>query len=73
MKKLTVALISALALGSSVAYAADGGDRTFNLSAAHMKVAMESYAANQAQMSSSTQIANTVQAETVIPATPVQK
>lgn len=56
MKKITVLLISVLALGSSVAFAEGGGDRTFERSEAHMKLAMASHNAQNAQLATSAQV-----------------
>jgi hypothetical protein len=54
MKKVLVAVVAGMTLMAGVsAFAkdgggADGGSRTYDLSAAHTKSAMEAYAANQA-------------------------
>lgn len=56
MKKSIIAVMAILALGSSVAFAEDGGDRTFQRSAEHMKAAMESHNAQQAQVATSAQV-----------------
>jgi hypothetical protein len=56
MKKLTVLLISVLALGSSVAFAEGGGDRTFERSQAHMQAAMASQSAQNTQLATSAQV-----------------
>lgn len=56
MKKLVIATMAVLALGSSVAFAEGGGDRTFERSAEHMKVAMDAYNAQHAQVATSGQV-----------------
>jgi len=62
MKKLTIAILSVLALGSSVAFAEGGGDRVHERSVENMKVAMDAYHAKQSQLATSAQVeANKVQ------------
>lgn len=56
MKKSIIAVMAVLALGSSVAFAEGGGDRTFERSAEHMKVAMDAHKAQQAQVATSAQV-----------------
>lgn len=56
MKKTTLAIMAVLALGSSVAFAEGGGDRTFERSEAHMKVAMAAYNAQHSQLATSAQV-----------------
>ena len=62
MKKLTLAVLSVLALSSSVAFAEGGGDRVYERTAEHMKVAMDAYKAQHEQLATSAQVeANKVQ------------
>lgn len=56
MKKSIMAVMAVLALGSSVAFAEGGGDRTFERSEAHMKVAMASHNAQNTQLATSAQV-----------------
>jgi hypothetical protein len=56
MKKSIMAVMAVLALGSSVAFAEGGGDRTFERSEAHMKAAMASQSAQNTQLATSAQV-----------------
>lgn len=56
MKKSIMAVMAVLALGSSVAFAEGGGDRTFERSEAHMKAAMASQNAQNTQLATSAQV-----------------
>lgn len=51
MRKLTIALLSVLALSSSFAFAEDGSDRVQARSAEHMKSAMAAHNEKQTQSS----------------------
>jgi hypothetical protein len=56
MKKSIMAVMAVLALGSSVAFAEGGGDRTFERSEAHMKAAMASQSSQNTQLATSAQV-----------------
>lgn len=56
MKKITLAVLSVLALSSSVAFAEGGGDRVHERSAQNMKVAMDAYKAKHEQLATSAQV-----------------
>lgn len=59
MKKSIMAVMAVLALGSSVAFAEGGGDRTFERSEALMKAAMASQSAQNTQLATSAQVETT--------------
>jgi hypothetical protein len=58
MKKLAIALMSVIALSSSVAFAEDGGDRVIERQHQNMKSAMEAHQGQNSQLASSGQLAS---------------